>query len=161
VFVSDATARDLWQLLERMRARAGDARSLADALVARFEEGRLRLAPDPFWSGPRFLWRAPAHVLDALASASVVLFKGDANYRRVVGDAPWPPSAPLSDACAYLRAPVVCLRTMKSDSVLGLAPGLAEALDAAEPRWRIDGRRGVIQCAEAVSRPPGAPARSA
>lgn len=161
VFVSDATTRDLWQLLERMRGRAGDARRLAESLGARFEEGRLRLAPDPFWSSPRFLWRAPARVLDALASASVVLFKGDANYRRVVGDAPWPPSTPLSQVCAYVGAPVVCLRTMKSDAVLGLPPGVAEALDAAEPRWRIDGRRGVIQSADAVTRPPGAPGRSA
>jgi hypothetical protein len=39
----------------------------------------------------------------------------------------------------------VCLRTMKSDPVLGLAPGLAEKLDGVDPEWRIDGRRGVLQ----------------
>ncbi len=147
VFVSDAMVRDVWQLLDRMRAGAagGEPRRLAEGLQDRFDEGRLMLAPDPFWSSPRFLWRAPAHLLSALASASAVVVKGDANYRRVVGDALWPPAAPLSEACGYLRAPVVCLRTMKSDAVLGLPPGLAETLDASEPHWRIDGRRGVIQ----------------
>ena len=69
------------------------------------------------------------------------------NYRRVVGDALWPADAPLAAACSHLPAPVVCLRTMKSDPVLGLPAGLAETLDATEPRWRIDGRRGLIQAA--------------
>jgi hypothetical protein len=34
---------------------------------------------------------------------------------------------------------------MKSDSVVGLPRGLAERLDAEQPRWRIDGRRGLAQ----------------
>jgi hypothetical protein len=34
---------------------------------------------------------------------------------------------------------------MKSDPVLGLPDGLAERLDAADPLWRIDARRGVVQ----------------
>jgi hypothetical protein len=74
-----------------------------------------------------------------------VLLKGDANYRRLVGDALWPPEEPFSSAAAYLGTAVVCARTLKSDSVLGLRPGLARRLDAADPRWRVDGRCGVIQ----------------
>jgi hypothetical protein len=146
VFVSDATPRDVWRLLERMRERGGDLGGLADRLVAAFDAERLSLAPDPFWSGPRFLWNAPSHIRGALAEATIALFKGDANYRRVVGDAPWPPETPMADASAYVPCPALCLRTMKSDSVVGLPPGLAERLDASDPRWRIDGRRGVIQC---------------
>jgi hypothetical protein len=34
---------------------------------------------------------------------------------------------------------------MKSDSVLGLPRGLAEKLDASDPGWRIDARRGLAQ----------------
>jgi len=145
VFVSDALARDVWRLLERMRERKGGAGGLADALAASFDEGRLALAPDPFWSGPRFLWEAPAHVRDALRAATIVVLKGDANYRRLVGDALWPASAPFATACAYVGTPLVCLRTMKSDPVLGLPEGMAERLDASDPEWRIDGRRGVAQ----------------
>jgi hypothetical protein len=146
VFVSDATPADVWRLLDCMRAwPRGDVSSLADRLCARFDAERLVLAPDPFWSGPRFLWEAPPHLRDALASATIVVLKGDANYRRLVGDALWPPHTKFSQPCAGLPFPVVCLRTMKSDSILGLPPGLAEQLDATEPRWRIDGKRGVIQ----------------
>ncbi len=73
------------------------------------------------------------------------MFKGDANYRRVVGDALWSPEAPFAEACAYFPVPLVCVRTMKSDSVLGLPEGMSENLDKIEPEWRINGRRGVIQ----------------
>jgi hypothetical protein len=145
VFVSDAITRDVWRLVERMRQRGGDAGRLAERLVAGFEADRVALAPDPFWSGPRFLWEAPAHLRNELGSSTIVVLKGDANYRRLVGDAPWPPSAPLATAAGYVPVPLVCLRTMKSDPVLGLPAGLAERLDASEPRWRIDGQRGVVQ----------------
>jgi uncharacterized protein with ATP-grasp and redox domains len=145
VFVSDATARDVWRLVERMRAAGGDSGRLSHTIEAQFEAGRLALAPHPFWSGPRFLWDAPEPLRRTLDGASLVVVKGDANYRRVVGDAMWPPSARFGEACGYLQAPAVCLRTMKSDPVLGLPDGLAERLDASEPRWRVDGRRGVIQ----------------
>jgi hypothetical protein len=145
VFVSDALPRDVWSTLDRTTARGGATARVAARLREAFDAGRLVLAPDPFWSGPRFLWEAPAHVASALATATVVLVKGDANYRRVVGDALWPPEATFAQAASYAPFPMLCLRTMKSDSVVGLPRGVAERLDATEPRWRIDARRGVAQ----------------
>ena len=145
VFVSDALPRDVWSTLERMRARGGATARVADRLREAFDAGRLLLAPDPFWSGPRFLWEAPSHVTRALSAATIVVIKGDANYRRVVGDALWPPDAPFAAAAGYAPFPLLCLRTMKSDSVLGLPRGLAEKLDASDPGWRIDARRGLAQ----------------
>ncbi|HEY1695196.1 MAG TPA: ARMT1-like domain-containing protein [Polyangiaceae bacterium] len=145
VFVSDATVRDVWSTLDRMAVQAGDVPALAARLRAAFDEGRLVLAPDPFWSGPRFLWQAPRYLAESLSTATVVVFKGDANYRRVVGDAPWPADAPFAEAASFVGRPLLCLRTMKSDSVLGLAHGLAERLDRTDPRWRVDGRCGLAQ----------------
>jgi uncharacterized protein with ATP-grasp and redox domains len=145
VFVSDALPRDVWSTLDRMDARRGVVGGVATRLREAFDADRLVLVPDPFWSGPRFLWEAPPHVASALSAATIVVVKGDANYRRVVGDALWPPETPMADAAAYATFPMLCLRTMKSDSVLGLPPGLAERLDAQEPRWRIDARRGLAQ----------------
>jgi hypothetical protein len=34
---------------------------------------------------------------------------------------------------------------MKSDALAGLSPERIAELDAADPDWRIDGRRGIIQ----------------
>jgi hypothetical protein len=144
-FVSDATPRDLWRFLGALGARGGEPARLASRLRAAFDEERLRMVPDAFWSGPDFMSAAPLHVSGALAGATLALFKGDANYRRVVGDAVWPADTPFAEACKDLGYPLLCLRTMKSDAVLGLRPGLAEQLDNEDPRWRVDGRRGVAQ----------------
>jgi hypothetical protein len=145
VFVSDAIPADVWRLVAAMSTRGGPALALAGRLQAAFAEGRLRLAPDPFWSSPRFLWQAPPHLMASLAAASVVVIKGDANYRRVVGDGLWPESPSFAEACEGLPFPIVCLRTLKSDSVVGLPAGTAARLDALDLQWRINGRRGVIQ----------------
>jgi uncharacterized protein with ATP-grasp and redox domains len=145
VFVSDATVADVWNLLERMHARGGVFAGVSDRLRAAFDAGRLSVAPDPYWSGPRFLWEMPRHLREELATASILVLKGDANYRRLSGDALWPLEASFADACEGLPCPVACIRTMKSDSVVGLRAELARKLDATEEKWRIDGRRGVLQ----------------
>jgi hypothetical protein len=56
VFVSDALSRDVWQLLDAMRTKGPRLLALAGRLHGAFDSGRLDLVPDPFWSGPRFLW---------------------------------------------------------------------------------------------------------
>jgi hypothetical protein len=144
-FVSDAMPRDVWRFCEALDARPGEPKALATRLRAAFDAGRFLLLPDAFWSGPFFLTAAPPHIAAALASATIVLVKGDANYRRVVGDALWPPEEPFSSACKGLSYPLLCLRTMKSDSILGLPPGLTNRLDVDDPEWRVNGRRGISQ----------------
>jgi hypothetical protein len=72
-----------------------------------------------------------------------VISKGDANYRRFTGDALWVPHTPFARVAAFFPAPLLALRTLKSDSIAGLPEGLAERLDGEAPGWRSDGRRGL------------------
>src|SRR5262249_37524513 len=95
----------------------------------------------------RFLWRVHPRLMHRLAQADLVVLKGDANYRRATGDAIWPAGASFADATAYMPAPLVCLRTMKSDGLVGIAQPQLDELDRAAAPWRINGRRGVIQAA--------------
>ncbi len=145
MFVSDALVHDVWSLIRAMRERGGAAGALGERLSAAFDARRLQLAPDPFWSGPSFLWEAPPHIAGALAGSSIVVVKGDANYRRLVGDAVWPPDAHFSDAASYVGTAVVCARTLKSDARVGLAHELECRLDAENASWRIDGSKGLVQ----------------
>jgi damage-control phosphatase, subfamily III len=46
---------------------------------------------------------------------------------------------------ADFPAPLVALRTLKAEVVVGLPPGVAERERAADPLWLVNGRRGVIQ----------------
>jgi len=72
-----------------------------------------------------------------------VVLKGDAHYRRALGDAIWPPKTPFGEATRYFPAPLLALRTLKSDPIVGLAEGQAEELDREDPTWRINARRAV------------------
>jgi hypothetical protein len=145
VFVSDATASDVWALIGAMRMRGGPASDLAGRLYDAFDQGRLRVLPDFYWNGPRFLWDRPPRIAAEIDRATMVIFKGDANYRRVIGDAVWPGEATLAEATSYFPAPLLLLRTMKSDAVVGLPAGLAQRLDGVDRDWRINARRGLIQ----------------
>jgi hypothetical protein len=147
-FVSDATPDDVSAFLgfggaHRFEPRSTPAVAFVERLRAAAQSGRLEVAPHPFWNGPSSLWELPAELAERLACARLVVQKGDANYRRAVNDALWPPETPFRDVLAYFPAPLLALRTLKSDAVVGLSKGRARELDAHDPTWRVNGKRGV------------------
>lgn len=145
-FVSDATGWDILTLIEKIRSQTGSAvRHFGERLHQAFEAGRLRFAPDFYWNSARLLWDMPPHLVKVFQTASLVIIKGDANYRRMVGDILWPPETPFATVTDYFPAPLLALRTLKSDLVVGLPPGLVERLDLTDAHWRTNGRRGLIQ----------------
>ena len=142
-FVSDATPEDVWLMLAELKRRSPE---LANRLYRAWNAERLRFLPHPYWNSSRFLWDLPADIHDSFADARLVIVKGDANYRRVVGDALWSPHRPFADVLRYLNAPVLCLRTLKSDPVVGLPTAeTAAQLDRDDPQWRVNGKRGLAQ----------------
>jgi uncharacterized protein with ATP-grasp and redox domains len=144
-FVSDAIVADVWLTLEAMTARGGRAAALGERLRTAWATGRLTLAPHIYWNSPHFLWEMPQMLTSAFQDAALVILKGDANYRRAVGDALWQPETPFAQVVSYFDAPLLVLRTMKSDPVVGLPIGMAEQLDTVDVDWRTNGKRGVAQ----------------
>lgn len=150
-FVSDAILADVdWFLgdgpesAEQLWSSFGSAAAPALAtLRAARASGALRVAPHPFWNGPRSLWELPADLFETFRNARIVLLKGDAHYRRAVGDALWAAETPFGVVTESFPAPLLALRTLKSDPIVGLASGRAVALDAEDPTWRVNGKRGI------------------
>ena len=93
----------------------------------------------------------PADLRADLAAASLIISKGDANYRRLIGDRHWPYTTPFDDVVCYLPAPLVALRTLKSDVLVGLKPGQQPILDQKDPDWLINGRWGLIQFSDKIN----------
>jgi hypothetical protein len=146
VFVSDAMSTDVRTTLDLLAA--DDDPALADlggALLGSLAEGRLLLRADDFWTSPLPLWEAPRELLGELGRARIVIAKGDANYRRLVGDRHWPSTTPFAQITSYRPAPLLALRTLKSEVVAGLAPGQAETVQSSDPNWMNDGQWGLIQ----------------
>ncbi len=145
-FVSDATPSDVWLMLAEMQRRGPAAAALAKRLLAAWSAERLRFLPHTFWNSSLFLWEMPSSLHEALNEAQLVIIKGDANYRRAVGDCLWDAHTPFASALGYLDAPVLCLRTLKSDPLVGLPrASTEEALSASDREWRVNGKRGLIQ----------------
>jgi hypothetical protein len=144
-FVSDTTPADIELTLAALAARA-EGVDLAGRLACYRRRHRLLIQADLFWNSSRFFWELPPPLEAQLAQAELVIIKGDANYRRLLGDSCcWPAGLSLAEAVPYFPASFVALRTLKSGPIVGLAPGQAEALDEQDPTWRVNGRWGVIQ----------------
>lgn len=144
-FVSDALPKDVFNFFNLLDEHGGQFSAMGARLRKAFDDHRLHLVPNFFWNSSLWLWELPDNLIRAFSSARLVLVKGDANYRRILGDALWKPEAAFTDVLGYFPAPLVALRTLKSDPIAGLPSGMAGQLDQIDPEWRVNGQRGVIQ----------------
>jgi len=110
--------------------------------------GKGRLAE--FWTTQYPYWdmqERDRELWSDLRNSSLVIFKGDLNYRKLTGDTQWPASTPFEVAIGPLAGsfPVLSLRTNKADVVVGVDQDVADKLDVEEDRkWRFDGRYASI-----------------
>lgn len=144
-FVSDAMEKDVRQTAMFFvdlgnRPSSDFGVRLFDHLAA----GRLLLRPARYWNSPLLGWEMPEDIRSELAGADLVISKGDANFRRLVGDLRWPPEESFARICAYFPTRLAALRVDKSEVAVGLLPGRAAELDSREPDWRTNGRWGMI-----------------
>lgn len=144
-YVSDAVTADFVACLRRLARSESAATDIAGRLWTAVADGRLVISTHWFYCTPFTFHRTPPDLVEQFAAASLVILKGDLNYRRLVGDYRWPEGAPFGSAVAYLPAPVVALRTLKSDVVVGVDPGTVAALDADVPTWRTNGQYALVQ----------------
>lgn len=145
-FVSDAMVKDVEQTVAFLLAAPDkEVHSLGQRLRDHLREGRLQLEDDFFWTSPLALWEMPAQLQYELAGAYLIINKGDANYRRSLGDRHWPYTTRVAEALRYLPVPWVALRVAKSEVAVGLKLEQTKELDHIDPAWKVDGRWGMIQ----------------
>ncbi len=145
-FVSDATIGDVQATIAHLQVDEDeDVRALGERLAGLVGNGRLQLHTHPYWTSPLPGWEIPADLRNELAASGLIISKGDANYRRLLGDRHWPYTTPFVDVVCYLPVPLIALRTLKSDVLIGLKPGQQAMLDQKDPDWLVNGRWGLIQ----------------
>jgi hypothetical protein len=145
-FVSDVTQPDVQQTLDFLNGMAHpDVTQVKRRLQKNCEMGRLRIDTHYFWTSPLDGWDMPGDLVKDLGQSDLLISKGDANYRRLIGDRRWPMTTAPGQVFCYLPAPILALRVSKSEAVIGLQPGQPEALFQQDPRWQINGRWGLVQ----------------
>ncbi|MCX4765705.1 damage-control phosphatase ARMT1 family protein [Streptomyces sp. NBC_01275] len=145
-YVSDATTADVVDALRKLTGARGAAAEYGRRLWAAMADGTLTVRAHPFSASPLPYAEMPQDLRAEFAAADLTIVKGDLNYRRLVGDRPWPPTTPFAEVTAHFPGPVAALRTLKSDVITGLSADTEAALVAAEgQRWRTGGTHALIQ----------------
>merc|ERR1712048_1198635 len=89
----------------------------------------------------------PSDLRATYEEAAVVILKGDANYRRLLGDLHWPYDTDFSAyAQSFWPSPgLISLRTMKSGVALGIPAEAQEEAKLARPDdWLTSGVYGQV-----------------
>lgn len=148
-FVSDAMVKDVHSTLKFLaNVREKDVSELAIRLQNHVTSGRLKLLDNLFWTTPLFFWEMPNQLRQELAQSSLVFIKGDANYRRLIGDCHWSKTSSFYDISCYFPAAFTVLRTLKSELIVGLQQSQIEKLNSEDSQWLTNGQRGIIQFVE-------------
>ncbi len=145
-FVSDATTNDIRILLDFL-SKSGQ--TIVLEFIRRIEDaqkdGKLFFHQYLFWNSPRHFYDMPAGIKHELQRSDLIVFKGDANYRRLLGDRDLPVDQSIRKLIDYLPAPGLTIRTLKSELIIGLEKEQVRILDQADKDWRISGEYGMIQ----------------
>ncbi|XP_073965848.1 damage-control phosphatase ARMT1-like isoform X2 [Choristoneura fumiferana] len=117
-------------------------------------DGTFVVMCDDFWTSPhcyKDMKRYDYWMYRKLQFACAVLFKGDLNYRKLLGERNCSPVAGFEPSLqGFIPAPILALRTVKADLICGLPKGKFEAINKIDPDWMRKGDYGVIQfCAKA------------
>ncbi|KAN0065556.1 Hairy/enhancer-of-split with YRPW motif protein 2 [Thecaphora frezii] len=171
-FVSDVTRKDWDWLLNSMVygslfPHATDAElNSVKQMGLRWKEyekkGQWVYEQHPFWCTGYTFWSISTEAPDLflhLADSDLVLFKGDLNHRKLTYDCQAPSDTPFDLAIGPLASedgapPVVSLRTIKSDVVVGVPAEVSQRLDNEEPGWRISGKYAVVLLSDGLKGRP-------
>lgn len=145
-FVSDATPADVLATLRALSQAGSDAgRALGQDILQATAAGSIQIHDHLYWTSPLAGWQMPSDLGGRLARSQLLIFKGDANYRRLLGDRHWPMSTPFAAVVSYLPAPSLAIRTLKSEVAVGLDEARAASARRQDPDWMTNGNWGMIQ----------------
>lgn len=145
-FVSDATNADFMETIDFLASSpSAPTAELASQFSAHMDGGRFVLDSDLFWCQPTAFWDMPDSIQDKVELCKLVFVKGDANYRRLLGEREWAIDTPAADILSYWPVPVCALRTFKAEIGCGISREKVSEVQAADPTWMVGGRWGVVQ----------------
>ncbi|XP_017155406.2 damage-control phosphatase ARMT1 [Drosophila miranda] len=118
-------------------------------------DGKIAIAPTShFWTGPQpyfVMIDSDLELYKMLSGGYLAIFKGDLNYRRLMGDYIWDPNEEFITCLRGFRPCNICaMRTVKCEVVCGLPEGKADDLLRTDPQWMTSGNYGVIQYTDSL-----------
>lgn len=150
-FVSDVTPNDFSYTISTLKNHENKTLSqLGQRWSNYIDSGKFQiLEANYFWTTGyeyKFLKKIDPKLHELLSESKLVIFKGDLNYRKLLGDVNWDPETSFKTALQGFGPTNVCsLRTVKADCICGVKNDVVENLSKTEPEWMETGKYGVIQ----------------
>lgn len=157
-FISDVTRSDFEYLIQQLQSSNS---LIINNFLTRLnkymhQENRLELnCEDAFWTLPYSFDQMErinsTMYLKFKSTSSLIIFKGDLNYRKLIGDLEWDLSTPLVEAVREFKPTSLCaIRTLKSDLAANLDrenPNFIEIIKkyADSTKWMTTGDYGLVQ----------------
>ncbi|KAK2589366.1 hypothetical protein KPH14_007908 [Odynerus spinipes] len=149
-FVSDINTHDFHWTLQHMKTSADTKlQRIAKLSYDYLENNTWTIEEESYWT--TFYDFAEMKEKDKalyakLSDAKLVIFKGDLNYRKLLGDINWDYTTSFKESLrGFLPTNILSLRTIKSDLCVGLPSGKAEMLFEKDENWMFTGEYAVIQ----------------
>lgn len=147
-FVSDTLEKDLRWTIDKL-SNSGSAGQVATKWSSYLSDGRWKIYNKKFWTtGYDFheMSKIDPDLYSQLSKASLIIFKGDLNYRKLTGDLEWPTETKFEHALQDFRpAPLLAVRTAKGGPVVGLLPDQSKSISGVSRDWNTSGDFGMIQ----------------
>ncbi|SBT86532.1 conserved protein, unknown function [Plasmodium malariae] len=147
LFVSDTMAKDVHYALDRL---CSDERYPNTVFMAKMwkeliNAQKWKIRDDIYWNMPLPYWVMSTSLLDELKQSNFVCFKGDANYRRCLGDLNFNFSEPHKNVLGYFPFRVIALRCLKSPLCCGVEKSIVEELNKRSSDWSNYGEYAILQ----------------
>ncbi len=145
-FVSDATYTDIEVLLNALKLHGNKALFNISTMINEFiSSGKIFVKDDDFWNAPLHYYQFPKKLNNYLKDSDLIIFKGDANYRRLFGDREIPYNRGVANFTNYLPARSVAIRILKSELMFGMDKEQITDLFKSDKDWLVNGKYGIIQ----------------
>lgn len=159
-FVSDTMVKDFHWLLntiEKDETISNSLKTINKNFKQNLANGTWIIKEHDFWTLPHSFDQMPTAGADMyahLCKSDFVLFKGDLNYRKLVGDLNWPFKTSFKDSLRQFQpTTAVCsLRTIKADVVVGIENEATLAKVQLLPKtWMETGEYAVVHFLNNIS----------
>ena len=144
--VSDATKEDLFHLIEILiLSNFGELQKIGLKIKKYLLNRKINTISYPFTTlgydriGSINISKKYYH------RSSLIITKGDFNYRKNIGWFYWEMSDNIGEAISYLKSPLLCLRTVKNEVLIGVSDvAKVEGMSKEDPEWWKKGIGGMI-----------------
>ena len=148
IFVSDVIEADFHhciRLLKGQKKLYPALASFGEQLERFWIESKIEIMSEGFWGLPLAFWEMDTEVEQKLSKADLIISKGDANYRRLIGDLHWSPFIPFGVVVSYLPAPLLAIRVVKSEPDVGFSENKYNHMTQSDPAGMKNGKWGTFQ----------------